>query len=208
MLLPSNTYSYCDSHYEHYRFLIWETFVCTIAYLRYYEKYREIHSILTHTYFLQKEISPHKSIGPASILNFRCYCQTLEYYGANKNKFSFSADIAVKRVKEPLITKESFSEADVFICQMSFALKINEGRFYWFPASYVYLNYSSDIWARLMSKQYCLKILPLFNVQSINELKRIIQENPVDAEYRHAGDWNTVPRIPTKFGEYEIASLP
>ena len=91
---------------------------------------------------------------------------------------------------------------------MSFVLKINDGHFYWFPASYVYLNYSSDIWTRLMSKQYCLKVLPLFNVQSINELKRVIQENPVDAEYRHSGDWNTVPRIPSKFGDYDIASLP
>ena len=208
MLLPSKIHSWYESHYEHYHFLIWETFICTIAYLRHYEKYKEIYSVLTHTYFLQKQISPYKNVGPASILNFRCYCKVLEAYGANQHKHSFSADVAVKRVKEPLITKESFFFFYVFICQMSFVLKINDGHFYWFPASYVYLNYSSDIWTRLMSKQYCLKVLPLFNVQSINELKRVIQENPVDAEYRHSGDWNTVPRIPSKFGDYDIASLP
>ena len=35
-----------ESAFEHYKFIIWNCFVCTILYLRRYEKYMEIHTIL------------------------------------------------------------------------------------------------------------------------------------------------------------------
>lgn len=208
MLLPSNKRSWYPAICDHYKFLIWEMFVCTIAYLRYYEKYREIYLILTHTYYLQMQVSSNEDIKPTSILNFRCYSETIEHYGADKRLYSFAAEIAVNRIKEPLITKKTFAETDVFICQMSFALKINKNDFYWFPNAYVYLNGFENSWIRLSSKQYCEKILPLFNAKSIDELVHIIQENAVKQDYRYASSWNCVPRIPVKFGEYNIASLP
>lgn len=207
MLLPSSVNSWHDSSYEHYKFLLWETFVCTIAYLWYYEKYREINLILTHTYFLQDQISPVKEIKPSSILNFRCECDSLDRYGASRRLHSFTADIAVKRVKEPLITQESFAQADIFICQMSFALKIRDFGFSWFPLSYVYAKNASSFWVKLVSRQFCEKILPLFNAKSIDDLKRIIQENPVDSNYSYSGTWHGVPRIPLKIGDYGIAEL-
>ena len=186
---------------------LWETFVCTIAYLWYYEKYREINLILTHTYFLQNQISPVKKIIPSSILDFRCDCHTLDRYGAGQHLHSFTADIAVKRVKEPLITQESFAQADIFICQMSFALKICDSGFSWFPLSYVYAKNASSFWIKLVSRQYCEKILPLFNAKSIDDLKRIIQENSVDPNYRYSGTWHGVPKIPLHIDNYEIAEL-
>ena len=207
MLLPSSVNSWHDSSYEHYKFLLWETFVCTVAYLWYYEKYREIYLILTHTYFLQKQISPTKEIKASSILDFVCDCHTLDSYGAGRRLHSFTADIAVKRVKEPLITQESFAETDIFICQMSFALKISKSGFSWFPLSYVYAKNASSFWIKLSSRQFCEKILPLFNAKSIEELKRVIQENPVDSDYRYSGAWHGVPRIPLKIDNYGIAEL-
>ena len=46
--------SYKSSHtaaFEHYKFMIWNCFICTISYLRRYEKYMEINTILNHTFF-------------------------------------------------------------------------------------------------------------------------------------------------------------
>ena len=208
MLLPTSVNSWHDSSYEHYKFLIWEMFVCTVAYLWYYEKYREIYLVLTHTYFLQSQISPTKDIRPSSILNFVCDCGTLENYGAGRHLHSFVADIAVKRVKEPLITNESFAQTDIFICQMSFALKISKSVFSWFPLSYVYAKNALSFWIKLASRQFCEKILPLFNAESIEDLKRVIQENPVDSGYRYPGAWYGVPKIPLKIDNYGIADLP
>jgi hypothetical protein len=207
MLLPSDVSSWHESSYEHYKFLMWEMFVCTVAYLWYYEKCREIYLVLTHTYFLQSRISTEKDIKPGSILNFRCDCRTLECYGAGHHLHSFTANIAVKRVKEPLITQESFAQADIFICQMSFALKINRSRFFWFPLSYVYAKNTSSFWVNLSSRQFCEKVLPLFNVKSIDDLKHIIQENTVVGKYGYPGEWHGVPPIPAKVGDYGIAEL-
>ena len=212
MLLPPHTNSWSNSHYEHYHFFIWETFVCTVTYLLHYEKYKELYLVLTHTYFLQKEISPLRSISPASIMNFGCYCENLEYSKENSRMYSFTADVAVKRIKEPLITQESFAETDIFICQMSAVLNIKDGA--WFPTSYVYANInpfgesSINVWKKLPSKQYCLKILPLFNAKTIEELKCMIQNNPIVAGYGYPGSLSKVPKIPLTIGNYDIASLP
>ena len=208
MLLPTGVNSWSDSSYEHYKFLLWEMFVCTIAYLWYYEKYREIYLVLTHTYFLQSQVSPVKVIRPSFIMNFVCDVRTLESYGAGHHLNSFAASLAVKHVKEPLITQESFAQADIFISQMSFALKINDGFGYWFPLSYVYAKNASSFWIKLASRHFCEKILPLFNAKSIEDLKRIIQENPVSSDYRYSGAWHgSVPRIPLKIDNYGIAEL-
>lgn len=207
MLLPSSVSTYHESSYEHYKFLLWETFVCTMAYLWYYEKYREIYLVLTHTYFLQSQISPVKDIRPSSIEQFVCDCRTLEDYGAGHHLHSFTADIAVKQVKEPLITQESFAQADIFICQMSFSLKISKLGFYWFPLSYVYTKNASSFWVKLSSRQFCERILPLFNAKSVDDLKRIIRENSVDPDYKYSGAWHGVPRIPWKIDDYEVAEL-
>lgn len=208
MLLPPNKGSYYTAAYDHYRFLIWEMFVCTIAYLRHYEKFKEIHSVLTHTYFLQNELSSSRNLAPSSFAKFRCYSETLERCGTDSRLLSFTADIAVKRVKEPLITKKSFAETDIFICQMFFALELNKDGYHWFPISYHYADLINSNWIKLTSKQRCEKVYPLFGVKSLEELKRKVRENKVPDDYRHSDSWNPVPRIPLKFGNLEIGSLP
>ncbi len=207
-LLPSSVNSWCDSSYEHYKFLLWEMFVCTVAYLWYYEKYREIYLVFTHTYFLQDRVSPVKDIKPGSILDFACDCSFLENYGTGRHLLSVTADIAVKRVKEPLITQEMFAQTDIFICQMTFVLGICRSGFFWFPLSYVYAKNPSSFWIKLSSRQFCEKILPLFAAKSIEDLKRIIQEKPVTSDYRYPNALRGgVPRIPLNIDGYGIAEL-
>ena len=214
MVLPPNTHSWSESHYEHFHFLIWETFICTITYLLHYEKYKEIYAILTHTYYLQKQMLPYKDTAPSSFLDFECSCETLNSYGTSQNAGPFSASIVVKRVKEPLITQETLTETDIFICQMSFALKNGKGPFSWFPMTYLYASSRPfainiiSIWKKLSSRQYCEKILPLFGVKSIDELKQLIQENPVETGYGYSSAFYKIPKIPLIINKYDIASLP
>lgn len=207
MLVSKEKTSWYESSFEHYQFLIWESFVCTIVYLRYYEKYKEIHAIITHTYYLQENISSVKKLVPWSFLKFRCSCRILDDYGEKLRLISLTADTAVKRIKEPLITKESFSETDIFLCQMSFSLKIRQANSYWFPLTYIYADNLNNIWIKLSSRQYCKKILPLFGVETIDELKKIIQENPVKDGYGFQSAWYPVPKIPLKIGDDDFASL-
>ena len=208
MLVDKGINAWQESSFEHYTIFIWELFVCTIVYLRYYEKYSLIHDILTHTYHLQGRTSQVQNIKPYSFVQFRCYSNVLDdTYRHKENLISKTANMIVSRVKEPIITKESFAETDIFLTQMSFALKISDYERYWFALSYIYADNPENLWVRLSSKEYCEKILPLFGASSIDELKKIIAANPVTPTCRYPNAWDSIPPIPLQIGNYEIASL-
>ena len=63
------------------------------------------------------------------------------------------------------------------------------------------------MWIKLSSKKYCQKILPLFGVNTIDEFKQLIKDNPVKERYGYSNSWTCIPRIPLGFRDYEIASL-
>lgn len=208
MLVDKTVRFWQDCFFDHYTIFIWELFVCTIAYLRHYEKYSLLHDILTHTYYLQREISQASNIAPCSFVKFRCYSKALDDTYRNKeNLVSKTANIMVSRVKEPIIRKQSFAKTDIFLAQMSFALRVPYHERYWFPLSYIYADNPDNIWIRLSSKEYCEKILPLFGVSSIDELKKVIATNPVTPNYCYPNDSDSPPPIPLQIGNNEIASL-
>lgn len=208
MLVDKTVRFWQDCFFDHYTIFIWELFVCTIAYLRHYEKYSLLHDILTHTYYLQRKISQASNIAPCSFVKFRCYSKVLDNTYRNKeNLRSKTADIMISRVKEPVITKGSFAETDIFLAQMSFALNQTYHEKHWFALSYIYADNPENIWVRLSSKEYCEKILPLFGVNSIDELKKVIVTNPVTPNYCYPNDWDSIPPIPSQIGNDEIASL-
>ena len=76
---------------------------------------------------------------------------------------------------------------------MSFALRVPYHERYWFPLSYIYADNPDNIWIRLSSKEYCEKILPLFGVSSIDELKKVIATNPVTPNYCYPNDSDSPP---------------
>lgn len=208
MLIDKNVHSWFEYYFDHYTIFIWELFVCTITYLRHYEKYSLLHDILTHTYYLQERISSSQNIKPCSFVRFRCYPTIVDdTYRYKENLVSKTADIMISRVKEPVITKRSFAETDIFLTQMSFALNQTYHEKHWFALSYIYADNPENIWIKLSSKEYCEKILSLFGVNSIEELKKIIEINPVPSNYCYLNDWDSIPPIPLQIGNDEIASL-
>lgn len=208
MLVDKKVHSCFKYNFDHYTIFIWELFVCTIAYLRHYEKYSLIHDILTHTYYLQRAISSSSNIVPCSFVRFRCYPTVVDdTYQYKENLVSKTANIILARIKEPIITKKSFTESDIFLTQMSFALNQTYHEKHWFALSYIYADNPDNIWIRLSSKEYCEKILPLFGVSSIDELKKLISINPVTPNYCYPNDLDSIPPIPLQISNYGIASL-
>lgn len=205
-----NGYSSNDqAMFEIYQIFIWSIFVSSIAYLRFYEKYKDINEILTTTYYLIDGVTSLEYKKPETYLKFRCYCQLFDgYYKQRDRLFSKTADIVVKHVKEPILTQEYYAQTDIIISQLSFALRTSEIKEWgWFALSYVYSKNRDDIWIRLSSKRYCTKILPLFGVNTIEELKLLIKNNPVKEQFGYQDDWHSIPQIPLQIREYEIASL-
>lgn len=195
--------------FEHYKFIIWNCFVCTILYLRHYEKYAEINTILNHTFFLQQEDYPVRKRWPSSFIDFRNYLEILDgKYGKHLSKLSHMCDIAVKLSKYPFVNAITFPQTDVFICQLSFIFKHARSFKPWFPYTYIYLQEAENMWVELTSRKYCEKILPLFGVNTTEELKKIIEAHPVSPNYGYQNSWESVLPIPLEIQGYEFCSLP
>ena len=195
--------------FEHYKFIIWNCFVCTILYLRHYEKYAEINTILNHTFFLQQEDYPVRKRWPSSFIDFRNYLEILDgKYGRQRNLLSLMGDIAVKLSKYPFVNAITFPQTDVFICQLSFIFKHVRSFKPWFPYTYIYLQEAENMWVELTSRKYCEKILPLFGVNTTEEMKKLIEDHPVSSDYGYPNSWECVLPIPLEIQGYEFCSLP
>lgn len=204
-----NTRYNLELYAEHHIFLIWECFVCTIAYLWKYESFAEINTLVTHTYFFKSDVNSYDGTEPMSFLSLRFASDVLSSYSKHRQRVSIVSDIIEKRPYEPIINKKSFAYADVLLTQLSFALNINDGGWKWFALTYnnVGWNGYDGMWNKLQSRDYCEKILPLFGVKSVEKLIEVIKLHPVSREYSYSGILSKIPSIPFQFKENSIASL-
>ena len=203
--------SYRTSDFELYEFMIWELFITTTAILLHYEKYADIRSLLTHTYFL-KQNAFDISLESHTFLMFGANFSTIEGVCKPKSseprRYTMAGDMLIHRERKPMLTKEAISNADIFLYQMSLTLQIEENRRgYWFPTTYVYHSEVQPMWQRLKSKAYCNTMLPLFGAENIDEMKQLI--NAVDCNpgmcYRLCFEY--APVIKNSIEVNEIGSL-
>lgn len=203
--------SYGTSDYELYDFLIWELFITTTAVLLHYGKYADIHSILTHTYFL-KRYAFDSSLESHTFLKFRTSFRTIEDVckpkSAEPKRYTMAGDMLINRERKPILTKESISNADLFLYQMSLVLRIEEKYcFSWFPITYVYHDEIQPMWQRLKSKEYCETLFPLFGVKSIDEMKRMIDAVEEDSRTSYNYCFDHAAVIKSNIEVNEIGSL-
>lgn len=198
---------------EFYSLITREIFICSVAVLFHYERYEEIHFLLWGKYL--HPMNPHKKEH-----DFACLRNPLQKFESlfahlpdGRKYLSFAAYSLIQREKHPLITKKTTTYTDIMLCQLSFILH----KKHWFPESYVYAERKQEQWQRLRSKRYCTRILPLFGTESIDELKRLIEDNPVKSpsgerfEYGYSDPLmlsGPVPSITSYIKISEIASEP
>ena len=183
---------------------------CT-AILLHYEKFKALHDIVCHTYFLRDSYY-NNSVKPYSYFKFRKYFRTIEGHCKQnsqfKNKITLSGQILVGREKKPILTKDTLSNADIVLYQLGGVLDIrDEESDYWFPNSYVYHEHVQSLWQKLKSKQYCEKIMPLFGVRTIDELKAVIEKQPFDRRMSYSESFYSAPVILTAIKSDEIGTL-
>ena len=119
-----------------------------------------------------------------------------------------AGDMLIRRERKPILTKETISNADIFLYQMGLTLQISEERPpYWFPTTYVYHNQIQPMWQKLKSKAYCTTILPLFGATTIEEMKKIIDAVECDERMRYNSSFEFAPVIKNIINIDEIGSL-
>ena len=83
--------------------------------------------------------------------------------------------LCVDRQHQPIYTKVSLANADLFLYQVFGGFDVvSDYQTKWFPTCYVYA--SKNNWDKLQSKRYCKKVCTLFGVSDVEKLKEVIQK--------------------------------
>lgn len=158
---------------DFYRFIIYEMFISTIAFLYNFERFETINKLLTRPYFLEDK--RYRSIRPYSycIFNFNPeHCDI----SAKENMCKTITSLLLKNEKDQETAKCLITKTDLLLFQLSRILIVskNEANYYWFPSTYDCPEIIKTTWKKLYSKDYCKKIAPLFGVETIEDLKALI----------------------------------
>ena len=198
-----NAGSAYDDDLDVFRNHIWELFILVIAFMRHIKDYYAINVMLEHTYFLNTSIFG----GPIKQNNytaFRHHSRVLEekYKPKTemKNKYTLMGDVICnQREKLPIYTKTAIAEADLFLYQVHNAYDLAENEQSWtpcwFPTCYVYVENALNEWEKMKSRKYCEKMMVLFGVGSIDELKTVIKKCTFNNEMRYLGSLEAAPAI-------------
>ncbi len=209
--------SYAEVELDVYKCLIWEMFICTTAFLRYYKMYDTINKILTNTYFLRN--TPFDAnVTPTNYSRFRHHSSIIEDQykptTEKKNKYTLLGDVVYnEREKRPVYSNEALAQADLFLYQVFNAMNvtINEKYrpydTYWFPTMYIYTKAGVNEWEKLKSRKYCERIFPLFNVTNIEDLKTVIQKCIQERDMGYRRYYFPAPAILSCIKTDEIGTL-
>lgn len=190
----------CDDEYrrEVAGYFTWELLICITALLVHYKKYEELHSILTHTFFLRRQIYPE--FEPCDYSKLCFYSQKLEEYRKSKNQFdrlfTLQGEMLTLREHEPIITKANIINSDLLLYHLYPMYYGNNS--YWFPVTYTYYKGQMEFWTKLQSGQYCMDIMKLIEADTIDELKNKISTCPYPNKMRYSNYHFEAPWI-TKY---------
>lgn len=199
-----------------YKTLLWELFICVIAYLRHVKDYAAINVLITYTYFLENNFFGG-AIKQANYTTFSHHSVVIEDrykpMSEMKNKYTLVGDVVCnQREKLPIYTTEAIAEADLFLYQVcnAYDLVDNEQAWYrtcWFPTCYVYVENKRLEWERMKSRRYCKKMEILFGVDCIEKLKEKIEKCVYDSQMRYSGGWGAAPAILSCIKVEDIGTL-
>lgn len=201
----------------YYGFFIGELAIYTIAKLFKYGFYKDIYNVMTNEYIVNTKI-PNREFHER-----KSFCNLINsFYGLPNdiiktpdggNYYSSTAELILKRIKKPK-HKQELLNADLIMCQLSFIYQpILTGidTSIWYPCTIAYNDYHFNdgaryIWKDMKKKSECEKMLPLFGVDNINDLKKIIKDNPISQSLKNS-DIYKYPDITDSVKIDEIASM-
>lgn len=199
-----------------FRNLLWELFICVIAFMRHIKDYAAINAMLTHTYFLETSIFGG-AVKQNNYTAFRHYSHVIEEYykpeTETESKHTLMGDVLCnQREKLPIYTGEAIAEADLFLYQVCKAFELAEDEqswrdVYWFPTCYIYAKNMPVEWGKMKSRGYCEKMKVLFGADSLERLKDIVGKCTFDSEMKYSGRWNAAPAILNCIKVEEIGTL-
>ena len=147
-----------EFYFEFYDFLIMEMLISATAFCLHFEKYSELHEILSHTFFLEY----YNSINDYDYSTFRKYLPEMEsILKANRSPRLITAigNLLIEREVKPILTRQTISNADIVLYQLYPIFKLKpESSYYWFPTTYIYNNNNQIIRLSRIFYKYSVNI--------------------------------------------------
>jgi len=163
--------------FDNFKFIIHELFLYAIAILLKLERFQQSSMLLSQRYYVPGN-SDYGHDVMASFSVFRQYMKSLQYRNERLNlrRLSLRADLLRERCQTTGIDFKYLMQAD-FVLLIRGDLYGEHDR--WWPETLLYLdrfNGPFEIFARAESKRYFDKMKHLFDIQSPDEFKQLLEE--------------------------------
>lgn len=163
-------------NYENFSFIFQELFIYTIAICLRNKNYKLVEDLLySKFYFYDEYLGRTKPMRYTEIYN---HLESIENYCLQTfKKISGFGHLITTNLSES-ITKEELVFADILCHYIADLYPTPDFRDSWFPRTYLYMNrYSGyDFFERLSSERHLKKVLPLFEVNSKEDLQKLLKD--------------------------------
>lgn len=190
---PENVQTYTDIDYDNYKFFIYELILNFVAILLHLKRYKEFTYFINSQYFYHHPSSDELTYNGIEI--FHRYSRTLDEIRnkrLNLRRVSVTADLIKEHSTRKDISFDEIKQADLILYYVT---ELHGSRFAWFPRTSVYnlRGGSVELFDKMISLQYFEKIKGLFDVQNVQQLKKLIAEyveRNKDQPRRYSGLWD------------------
>lgn len=199
-----NSYTQCIT--EHFEFIITEMFIWTNILLFKYKKYTIIHEILCTKYLIKSKYKAE----PIFYVGFRFSLESMEYRNSRMqlNRVSITADKLIERaIYKGKDYKDELVDIDLILYYIS---KSNKAIPYeWFPVTYVYKECFDKVEfiSKLIRKKHFEDVKVLFNVNTVEDMKKLIKTRLSDSERGFQNSWSLIPGVKEYINIDEIATF-
>ena len=179
MFRPEGVTSWQEWDFDNFKFIIHELFLYAVAILIKLERFQQAAMLLSQRYYVPGNSDYGRDV-MVSFSIFRQYMKSLEYRNKRLNlrRLSLRADLLKKRCQTTGIDFRYLMQAD-FVLFIRGEL-YSEGLFdRWWPETLLYLGHFPgpfEIFARAESKRYFEKIKCLFDTDSPDDFKQLLEE--------------------------------
>lgn len=176
--------SYCESHFDGYRFLLYEMFVSFIAVSIKYDNWEIIGDLLINDIFIEQKESIY--IPYVNLNTFIHSLNVVRNSRLNLRRVSFVADLLKERFSNvdlsQLIPYNKFLEADYFLFMRSICKEKNtenllSSHSLWCPRSCIYLNWVPSYVKRAESKKYLDRLIKAIGLEKYEDFINNFRNN-------------------------------
>lgn len=179
MYKPEHITSYRKWDFDNFKFIIHELFLYTIAIFVRFERFQEVSLFLSQQYYVPGNSDYGRDVMVLFPI-FRRYLESLKYRNERLKlrRLSLRADLLKERCQSTGIDFRYLMQAD-FILFIRAELKEEDYFSRWWPETLLHLGHFHnpfEVFVRARSKQYFDKIKCLFDIDTPDNLRQLLQE--------------------------------